>query len=63
MGNQNIFHLIQLSNLIKTININNFNEYLWFGNLTKPSFLIISNLTASYLNIYQATSQHLLYLK
>ena len=44
--------------MILTINIHRFNEYQWFGNLTKPSFRIISNLTASNPNIYQATWEH-----
>ena len=34
-------------------------DYWWFGNPTKPSFKIISNLTASNPNIYQATWEHL----
>ena len=37
-----------------------FYEYICirFGNLTKPSFRIISHLTASNPNIYQATWEH-----
>ena len=44
--------------MILTINIHRFNEYYWFGNLTKLSFQMISNLTASNPNIYQATWEH-----
>ena len=40
--------------VFQTANIHRLNEYKWFGDLTKPSFQIISNLTTSNPNIYQA---------